>query len=182
MLSILSSLLNSQIGEGGDQKGNTVKGTIKKVLNDKVISYNETNSGINLNINNKYNIIIPYNVLNVKHVQIKKLLKDKEAKCIECTYLYKIREGRLEFITRVKILDSNNIRSDDDDSRIDKNVLKIVEELLEEIKKEYKGSESVESTEKSEESITNTDVLDYKKIKDKSRIKKLYNTTLTEND
>lgn len=188
MFSFFSSILNSPMNEGGNIKNNTIKNSIKNVLDNKKILYSEINTGINLNINNKYNVVIPYDIIKKNHIQIKRLLKDKDGNCVECIYIYKLKDDKLEFLNRIKILDLKNIRSDNDNTRIDENFIKILEKIINEINNDYNKNGNIESSEKSEkssesnESVTKTDKLDYEFLKNKSKIKKIYNTTITESE
>ncbi len=178
MFTIINYLFNMT---GGEENNETITKVIKKTLDDNKLIYDDKPSGISININNEYIVIIPNNFNTEHYIQIKKTLKDKDGNCIECVYLYKLKERPLKFVNRIKILDINNIKSDEDDSRIEIKLVSTIEKLLNEIidnhnKKLVGGSNY-------NDSITNTDINDYKYLLEQSKyknLKKILNATLTE--
>jgi len=158
------------------------KHIIIKTITEQKFLYTESLSGINLNINNEYTIVIPYN-FNIEHyIQIKKDLKDSDGNCIGCIYLYKYTEKSLKFVNRIKILDLSNIKCDEDDSRIDIKLVSSVEKLLNEIISNYNKKLSGGGYTYND-LVTNTDVNDYNYLKETSKyknMKKILHTVLTE--
>ena len=182
MFSIINSIFNMTGGEISNN--NTIKNVIIKTIKNHNLLYTETVSGINININNEYTIIVPYNFSTEHYIQFRKNLKDSDGNCIECIYLYKFTNKSLKFINRIKILDLSNLKCDEDDSRIEVKLVYSIEKLLNEIidnhnKKLVGGGSSGIYT----DSITHTDINDFNYLKEQSKyknLKKILNATLTE--
>ena len=179
MLSIINSIFNMR---GGQVNDNSIKNIIIRTIKEHNFLYTEVISGINININNEYTVVIPYNFNTEHFIQIKKDLKDSDGNCIGCIYLYKYTDKSLKFINRIKILDSSNIKCDEDDSRIEIKLVSSVEKLLNEIignyNKKFSGGSYTYN-----DLVTNTDVNDYNYLKETSKyknMKKILHTVLTE--
>jgi hypothetical protein len=179
MLSIINSIFNMQ---GGQVIENPFKTIMIRTIKEKNLLYTEVSSGINININDQYTIVIPYNFNTENYIQIKKELKDSDGNCIGCIYLYKHTDKSLKFINRIKILDLSSIKCDEDNSRIDIKLVTLVEKLLNEILGHY-NKKLVGGGNNYDDSITNTDINDYNYLKETSKyknMKKILHTTLTE--
>jgi hypothetical protein len=179
MLSIINSIFNMQ---GGQVIENPFKTIIIRTIKEKNLLYTEVSSGINININDQYTIVIPYNFNTENYIQIKKELKDSDGNCIGCIYLYKHTDKSLKFINRIKILDLSSIKCDEDNSRIDIKLVSTIEKLLNEILGHY-NKKLVGGGNNYDDSITNTDINDYNYLKETSKyknMKKILHTTLTE--
>ena len=173
MFSFFRNLMNPKVEEIPVE--NTMKNSILRVLNNQKILFTEILNGINFNINDEYNILIPNNFNIVDHIQIKKILKDKKGNCIDCVYLYKYNKT-LHFMSRIKFLDNKNLKTDEDDSRIETKLLKIVEDILENINKDY-NKKTGDTNLTSETSITKSDVIDYKMLVAKSKLNNINKLT-----
>jgi hypothetical protein len=179
MLSIINSIFNMQ---GGQVNENPFKNIIINTIKNNKLLYTEVSSGINININDQYTIVIPYNFNTEYYIQIKKELKDSDGNCIGCIYLYKFINNSLKFVNRIKILDLSSIKCDEDSSRIDLKLVTLVEKLLNEIIGHY-NKKLVGGGNNYDDSITNTDINDYNYLKETSKyksMKKILHTTLTE--
>jgi hypothetical protein len=179
MLSIINSIFNMQ---GGQVIENPFKTIMIRTIKEKNLLYTEVSSGINININDQYTIVIPYNFNTENYIQIKKELKDSDGNCIGCIYLYKHIDKSLKFINRIKILDLSSIKCDEDNSRIDIKLVSTIEKLLNEILGHY-NKKLVGGGNNYDDSITNTDINDYNYLKETSKyknMKKILHTTLTE--
>jgi len=179
MLSIINSIFNMQ---GGQVNENPFKNIIIKTIKEHKLLYTEVSSGVNININDQYTIVIPYNFNTEKNIQIKKELKDSDGNRIGCIYLYKHIDKSLKFINRIKILDLSSIKCDEDVSRIDPKLVTLIEKLLNEIIGHY-NKKLVGGGNSYNDSITNTDINDYNYLKETSKyknMKKILHTSLTE--
>jgi hypothetical protein len=179
MLSIINSIFNMQ---GGQVIENPFKTIMIRTIKEKNLLYTEVSSGINININDQYTIVIPYNFNTEKNIQIKKELKDSDGNRIGCIYLYKHIDKSLKFINRIKILDLSSIKCDEDVSRIDPKLVTLIEKLLNEIIGHY-NKKLVGGGNSYNDSITNTDINDYNYLKETSKyknMKKILHTSLTE--
>jgi hypothetical protein len=76
----------------------------------------------------------------VKYIQIKLSLKDKDSNSINCIYLYKLIDEKLKFINRIKIIDTNSIKCDEDKDRIDDKLIRTIDDILLEILKNNSSS------------------------------------------
>jgi len=132
MFSFINSIFKIS---GGTNSDSTFRKTIISVLETNKIKYSEILSGITFTLNdfNDYNIIIPESFIDDRYIQIKLSLKDKDGHLINCVYLYKYVSDSLKFVNRIKIIDINNTKCDEDDKRIDLKILKSIEEILNEI-------------------------------------------------
>jgi hypothetical protein len=127
---------------GGTNSESTFRKTIISVLESRKIKYSEILSGINFTLTNfnDYNIIIPESFVDDKYIQIKLSLKDKDSNSINCIYLYKLIENKLRFINRIKIIDTNSIKCDEDKDRIDDKLIRTIDDILLEILKNNSSS------------------------------------------
>jgi hypothetical protein len=127
---------------GGTNSESTFRKTIISTLESRKIKYSEVLSGINFTLTNfnDYNIIIPESFIDDKYIQIKLSLKDKDSNSINCIYLYKLIEDKLKFINRVKIIDTNSIKCDEDKDRIDDKLIRTIDAILLEILKNNSSS------------------------------------------
>jgi hypothetical protein len=161
---------------------NPFKNIIIKTIKEHKLLHTEVSNGVNININDKYTIVIPYNFNTEKNIQIKKELKDSDGNRIGCIYLYKHIDKSLKFINRIKILDLSSIKCDEDVSRIDPKLVTLIEKLLNEIIGHY-NKKLVGGGNSYNDSITNTDINDYNYLKETSKyknMKKILHTSLTE--
>ena len=127
---------------GGTNSESTFRKTIISALESRKIKYSEILSGINFSLTNfnDYNIIIPESFIDDKYIQIKLSLKDKDSNSINCIYLYKLIEDKLKFINRIKIIDTNSIKCDEDKDRIDDKLIRTIDDILLEILKNNSSS------------------------------------------
>jgi hypothetical protein len=127
---------------GGTNSESTFRKTIISALESRKIKYSEVLSGINFTLTNfnDYNIIIPESFIDDKYIQIKLSLKDKDSNSINCIYLYKLIENKLRFINRIKIIDTNSIKCDEDKDRIDDKLIRTIDDILLEISKNNPSS------------------------------------------
>jgi hypothetical protein len=195
MLSFFSSLLNIE-SDKSKSSGSSTKSDIINILKKRNLSYLSVTNGIKVDITNTdnendiYTLTIPLNFKDTHYVHIKKNLKNKDGDCINCIYLYKITETELKFINRIKIIDLETIKCDEDNTRISTKIIKIIEDLLNEIIVS-KGALTSSTTNVHQvgtlggnnDSITNSDVRDFRYLKYKSKynnLKNIMNTSLTE--
>lgn len=177
MFSFISSLFSNT----DDSNDRSFKSNIIKVLKNKNILYNEILSGISVNINDSYNIVIPNNMDKDNYIQIKKTLKNKYYDDVNCIYMYKYEDSKLKFVNRIKIIDNQNIKCDENNTRIEDKLIEIVEEILKEITNNYKR----QNNDNHFESITKSDILDFKYLQEQSKynnLKKLMNAEISESD
>jgi hypothetical protein len=185
MFSIINSILN--ISDGDDNSAN-VQNTIFTLLKNKNLKPIEVPSGISIIMNDDYTVIIPKNFNNQQYIQIRKQLKDKDGNSIECIYLYKFIDKNLKFINRIKILDISNLKCDENDSRIDLKLISEIDKLLLEIIKSYNETTKIIKKTKefvggNQDSISASDINDYKYLQEQSKyknLKKMLNTSITE--
>jgi hypothetical protein len=165
MISVLNSII-SMIG-GSNEEDTTNKSRIINVLKKRNLNYSETLSGIKLDFQDDFNVIIPLNIMNNNIIQIKKNLKNKKGESINSVYVYKMIHNKLKFINRIKILDLNNVKIDQNPERVDPNLLNLLNLILNEIfstKKIATGSP---------ESVTRSDKIDAKYLEYKSKYNNL---------
>jgi hypothetical protein len=187
MLSFFSSFFNTD-SEGLSGSSTSIKSDIINTLKKHNLSYKNVSNGINVDIintentNDIYTITIPTNFKDEHNIHIKKNLKNKDGDCINCIYIYKFVNDKLEFVNRIKIIDLETIKCDGDNSRISLKIVKIIEELLKEINKMHHqiGTSGGEN-----DTITQSDVQDFRYLKYKSKynnLKNIMDTSLTESD
>lgn len=186
MLSFISSLFNI---DSDDSAGtSSTKSDIIKTLKKKNLPYTNVSNGINVDIinteNNKdlYTITIPLNFKDTNYIHITKNLKNKDGDCINCIYLYKIKDAKLEFVNRIKIIDLNTIKCDEDNSRISNTILKNITDLLNEI---TNINHQIGRFGGETDTITNSDTKDFRYLKYKSKynkLKNIMNTSITDSE
>ena len=177
MFSFISSLFNST----DDLSDHSFKSNIIKVLKNRNILYNEILSGISVNINDSYNIVIPNNMEKENYIQIKKTLKNKYYDDVNCIYMYKYEDSKLKFINRIKIIDNQNIKCDENNTRIEDKLIELIEDLLKEITNNFKR----ENNRNYFESITKSDINDFKYLQEQSKynnLKKIMEAEISESD
>ena len=191
MFSFFSSLLNID-SEKPSSSSNSTKSDIIKILKKKNLSYSNIPNGINVditnteNINDLYTLTIPIDFKDKHYIHIKLNLKNKDGDCVNCIYLYKIINDKIEFTNRIKIIDLETIKCDGDNSRIAEPIIKITNDLLKEIINTNHqvgtlGGNTTDSTKN--DSITQSDVKDFRYLKYKSKynnLKNIMNTSLSE--
>jgi hypothetical protein len=179
------SLISSLFSNTDDSNDGSFKSNIIKVLKNRNILYNEILSGISVNINNLYNIVIPNNIDKDNYIQIKKTLKNKYYDDVNCIYMYKYEESKLKFINRIKIIDNQNIKCDEKNERIEEKLILMIEEILEEIIKDYKKNKRVQGNDNHFESITKSDIMDFKYLQEQSKynnLKKILEAEISESE
>jgi hypothetical protein len=177
MFSFISSLF-SNIDDSNDI---SFKSNIIRVLKKRNILYNEILSGISININESYNVVIPNTMDKENYIQIKTTLKNKYYDDINCIYMYKYEDFKLKFVNRIKIIDNQNIKCDENNSRIENKLLEIVEDILKEITNNFKRQHNDNHF----ESITKSDIMDFKYLQEQSKynnLKKIMEAEISESD
>jgi hypothetical protein len=186
MLSFINSLFN--IDSEDSAGASSTKSDIIKILKKRNLSYTNVSNGINLDIANTendkdiYTVTIPLNFKNTQYVHIKKNLKNKDGDCINCIYLYKIKDAKLEFVNRIKIIDLNTIKCDEDNSRISNTIIKTISDLLNEI---TNINHQIGTLGGEADTITNSDVQNFRYLKYKSKynkLKNIMNTSVTDSE
>jgi hypothetical protein len=186
MLSFISSFLN--INSEDSARTSSTKSDIIKILKKKNLTYSNVSNGINVDISNTendkdiYTITIPLNFKDTHYIHIKKNLKSKDGDCINCIYLYKIKDAKLEFVNRIKIIDLSTIKCDEDNSRISNTIIKSITDLLNEILNINHQSETIGGE---ADTITNSDIQNFRYLKYKSKynkLKNIMNTSVTDSE
>jgi hypothetical protein len=175
MFSNLQSFFN-YIGGTHESSNNS----IKSVLTKKLIKYDEIQSGINVNFNNAYNVVFPTNLKESHYIHVKKDLKNKDGECIKCIYLYKLNNNKLNFVNRIKIMNVDNIKVDEEDARIDNELITLIEKIINESNVTETQNSSSEPV-----TITNSDVKDLKLLEYKSKynnLKKIMEASISDSD
>jgi len=185
MFSFFSTLFNID-SEKSSSSSNSTKSDIIKILKKRNLVYSNISNGINVNIinaeneNDTYTLTIPIDFKDKKYIHIKLNLKNKVGDCINCIYLYKIINDKLQFINRIKIIDLETIKCDEDNSRIADSIVKIINDLLNEI---LNTNHQIGTLGGNTDSITQSDVQDFRYLKYKSKynsLKNIMNTSLSE--
>jgi hypothetical protein len=177
MFSNLQSFFN-YIGGKSESSNNS----IKSILTKKGIQFSEIQSGINVNFNDTYDVIFPTNIKESNYIHVKRDLKNKDGECIKCIYLYKLKNNKLTFVNRIKIINIDNIKVDEEDARIDNKLINVIEGIINDInttETHRGGSETASST------ITKTDVKDLKLLEYKSKynnLKKIMEASISDSD
>lgn len=175
MFSFFSSLFNS---EGGvrSSRNKTIKDTIIETMSKLNILYDEKPDGLNIKMDADFIVVVPSDFNKEQFINIKKELKDKDGNIVTCNYIYKYANKELKFVNRIKVVDSNNIKCDGDESRIDIKLIKKTESILNSIIENHKHNiigGTVSISESSTDSITKSDINDYKYLQKISKYKEL---------
>jgi hypothetical protein len=175
MFSNLQSFFN-YIGGTHESSNNS----IKSVLIQKGIQFSEIQSGINVNFNDEYDVVFPTNIKESNYIHVKRDLKNRDGECIKCIYLYKLNNNKLIFVNRIKIINIDNIKVDEEDARIDDKLIPVIERIINEVnltKTQHGGSETA--------TITKSDVTDLKLLEYKSKynnLKKIMEASISDSD
>jgi hypothetical protein len=183
MFSFFSSLFNS---EGGvrSSRNKTIKDTIIETMSKLNILYDEKQDGLNIKMDTEFIVVVPSDFNKEQFINIKKELKDKDGNIVTCHYIYKYANKELKFVNRIKVVDSNYLKCDSDESRIDIKLIKKTENLLNSIIENHKkniigGTYDISSArsesinESTSNSITKSDINDYKYLQKISKYKEL---------
>jgi hypothetical protein len=179
MFSFFSSLFNS---EGGvrSSRNKTIKDTIIETMSKLNILYDEKQDGLNIKMDTEFIVVVPSDFNKEQFINIKKDLKDKDGNIVTCHYIYKYANKELKFINRIKVVDSNYLKCDSDESRIDIKLIKKTENILNSIIENHKkniigGTYDLSSarSESTSNSITKSDINDYKYLQKISKYKEL---------
>ena len=210
MLSFLSSFFFNSESSKKSYITNTLK-TLNKPYDDvsNGINISITNTQ---NINDVHTVTIPTNFRDTLYIYIKKNLKDTNGDYVNCFYVHKYVDDKLKFVNRIKIIDLETIKIDANNERIPESILPKIAIILNKIignisdenidlsggkesNSENNNERSSErSTERSSErstvnsninndSITNSDVQDFRYLKYKSKynnLKNIMNTSVSE--
>jgi hypothetical protein len=175
MFSNLQSFFN-YIGGTHESSNNS----IKNILTKKGIQFSEIQSGINVNFNDTYDVVFPTNLKESRYIHVKKDLKNKDGECIKCIYLYKLNNSKLNFVNRIKIINIDNIKVDEEDARIDDKLIHVIEGIINDVnanETQHGGSETA--------TITKSDVNDLKLLEYKSKynnLKKIMEASISDSD
>ena len=175
MFSNLQSFFN-YIGGTHESSNNS----IKSVLTKKGIQFSEIQSGINVNFNDTYDVVFPTNLKESHYIHVKRDLKNKDGECIKCIYLYKLNNSKLNFVNRIKIINVDNIKVDEEDARIDDKLIHVIEGIINDVnanETQHGGSETA--------TITKSDVNDLKLLEYKSKynnLKKIMEASISDSD
>ena len=175
MFSNLQSFFN-YIGGTHESSNNS----IKSVLTKKGIQFSEIQSGINVNFNDTYDVVFPTNLKESRYIHVKKDLKNKDGECIKCIYLYKLNNNKLNFVNRIKIMNVDNIKVDEEDARIDNELITLIEKIINESNVTETQNSSSEPV-----TITKSDVKDLKLLEYKSKynnLKKIMEASISDSD
>jgi len=158
--------------------------SIKNVLTKNGIQFSEIQSGIKVNFNNEYDdeydVVFHLNVKESNYIYVKKNLKDKDGKVIKCIYNYKLKDDKLNFINRIKLINDDNIKVDDKCGRINDKLIHVIEGIINEsniTETQHGGSETA--------TITKSDVNDLKLLEYKSKynnLKKIMEASISDSD
>ena len=175
MFSNLQSFFN-YIGGTHESSNNS----IKSVLTKKGIQFSEIQSGINVNFNDTYDVVFPTNLKESRYIHVKRDLKNKDGECIKCIYLYKLNNNKLNFVNRIKIMNVDNIKVDEEDARIDNELITLIEKIINESNVTETQNSSSEPV-----TITKSDVKDLKLLEYKSKynnLKKIMEASISDSD
>jgi len=111
---------------------------ISNLQKKKELKFTTVSNGYQVKLTDDYYLIIPFNININTYFYLQKELKDRNSNNIKCTYFFKILEKNensdIVFINRIKIL-NENIKCDEDYSRISKDIFNEISNLVKDILK-----------------------------------------------
>jgi len=143
MFNFLKSLFNTE-KETSENSENSEKvvtpvetnNIIPNILAKKGLQYSNITSGYQIKLKNDYYLVIPFIIDKNTYFYLQKGLKDKNDNDIKCTYFFKIIEKNnatdIIFVNRIKIL-NDNIKCDENYSRIGKDILLDISNIVNDI-------------------------------------------------
>jgi hypothetical protein len=136
MFDFLKSLFGSEKETEKSVEFVETNNIIPNILAKKGLQYSNIQSGYQIKLKDGYYLVIPFIIDKNTYFYLQKGLKDKDDNEIKCTYFFKIIEKNDEtdiiFVNRIKIL-NDNIKCDENYSRISKDILLEISDIVNEI-------------------------------------------------
>jgi hypothetical protein len=117
-------------------EGIEVEKNISNLLREKELKFTTVSNGYQIKLKDDYYLIIPFNINTNTYFYLQKGIKDRNSNNIKCTYFFKILEQNensdIVFVNRIKVL-NENIKCDEDYSRITKETFNEISNLVKDI-------------------------------------------------
>jgi hypothetical protein len=117
-------------------EGTEIEKNISNLLREKELKFTTVSNGYQIKLKDDYYLIIPFNINTNTYFYLQKGIKDRNSNNIKCTYFFKILEQNensdIVFVNRIKVL-NENIKCDEDYSRITKETFNEISNLVKDI-------------------------------------------------